>query len=354
MSMEFRSASCRVWSGPAGVAISAIVGASDAEVCELPAPVEIRLLRGLNRSRGRAIGAFGSTPEPQEQQQSGVLLLRAPERALLLPDEQISWLSIYSPSPLSTNVVVVLELDGDAGQQCYFLGGITEVADEDGYRGLYDTEKVENLLAEMHYAFPDVPLTSTARAVVAKRQLRKTTGAKRPRKTLDATSFYGSPTSKPTTAKASTANWGTAGWTSFYEKLQFRVSRSLMCQLEGTAPVSASFPRQQEAFEFADQIVAFRRELSHRKNKRLSGANAANESTTVEATEHPRVFSFESAPDGKRRFLVASLHEFWRSYQATPSNHRHVYEIIREHVPCRLYFDLGKLLAYISLPFCTH
>lgn len=121
-----------------------------------------------------------------------------------------------------------------------------------------------------------------------------------------------------------------------YEQLQFRVSRSLICQLEGSAAVSSTFPRQQEAFEFADQIQVFRsrQRSNNRPEPHLFHPTAAHEKT-------PRVFSFESANGGKRRFLVTSMDAFWDSYSKTLPGQRHVYEIIRECVPCRLYFDLG-------------
>lgn len=59
----------------------------------------------------------------------------------------------------------------------------------------------------------------------------------------------------------------------------------------------------------------------------------------------PRVFSFEDAREGKRRFLVSSFASFWANYVHTQLTQRHVYEIIREGVPCRLYFDLGSAIA---------
>lgn len=123
-----------------------------------------------------------------------------------------------------------------------------------------------------------------------------------------------------------------------YEQLQFRVSRSLMCQLEGTAAVSSTFPRQQEAFEFADQIQAFRSRLRNTRSDQPE-PRSVHPQTAHETT--PRVFSFESANGGKRRFLVTFMDAFWDSYRKSLPGQRHVYEIIRESVPCRLYFDLG-------------
>ena len=43
---------------------------------------------------------------------------------------------------------------------------------------------------------------------------------------------------------------------------------------------------------------------------------------------------------GGRRFVVASLGEFWKRLLRLAPRDRHFYEIIRESTPCRLYFDL--------------
>lgn len=56
---------------------------------------------------------------------------------------------------------------------------------------------------------------------------------------------------------------------------------------------------------------------------------------------HCKVFTYESVQTGKRHFLVADLHSFCKEYfQQILPHQRHVYEIIREGFPCRLYFDL--------------
>lgn len=106
-----------------------------------------------------------------------------------------------------------------------------------------------------------------------------------------------------------------------------------------------TFPRQELAFNFFDEIV----------NHGLSAGSA------------PlclKVFSFESTRTGQRKFLVADYDSFFRRYTETnglnsscskqTSNdyssgqdfggkeivNKHVYEIIRDDVPCRAYFDL--------------
>jgi hypothetical protein len=53
-----------------------------------------------------------------------------------------------------------------------------------------------------------------------------------------------------------------------------------------------------------------------------------------------KLFSFESLMAGKRQFLVADMKSFMTRYLNLEGSKRHVYELIREDFPCRLYFDL--------------
>ena len=74
-----------------------------------------------------------------------------------------------------------------------------------------------------------------------------------------------------------------------------------------------SFSRQDSAFQCCDRFI----------DKQL------------------KVFSFESeAENGRRRFLVSDIFTFVSRYSELAMAERHVYEIIREGYPCRLYFDI--------------
>lgn len=53
------------------------------------------------------------------------------------------------------------------------------------------------------------------------------------------------------------------------------------------------------------------------------------------------VFSYEYDEKGRRRFLVASKHDFWKYYQNTES--KHFYEVIPYYSHSKLYFDLEFL-----------
>lgn len=84
-------------------------------------------------------------------------------------------------------------------------------------------------------------------------------------------------------------------------------------RLQEPDPPLKSFPRQADAFDYADE----------------------------QEQGVARVFSSEiSASSGARSYLVSSYERFWRHYNHITAGHRHHYEIIREQTPCHLYFDL--------------
>jgi hypothetical protein len=126
------------------------------------------------------------------------------------------------------------------------------------------------------------------------------------------------------------------------------------------------FHRQDSAFVYFDEIIG-RRSLAETDSSPL------------------KVYSFESVKSGQRKFLVADYSTFIQRYLPTSSNkidsqhkssgsapfpvacsefntrgvggddnrmheksHTHVYEIIRDNVPCRAYFDLEYEKAFNS------
>ncbi|KAE9139767.1 hypothetical protein PF010_g460 [Phytophthora fragariae] len=344
MTHVFESEACRVWTGAPGTPLHAVEDAEQRELDVLPFGLQIWV----------SVQSDAASVDAQPSRKQGLYLVKSPgiganstqfkqNSSLLLPVAALSCFSLYSPSPFVSSVLVVLDVD-DAWQQGYFFGRVrraesraetlqTSDGDDDS-EGFYDTEVAEELLAALHTAFPKVPLSGSAKECLAKREINRRAAGNnklghmvKRRKTLSAEAFYGAGTRKSTLPGSSDGRASDNSWRSFYEKLQFRVSHSLMCQLEGTAPISSSFPRQHEAFEFADQVAALRR--------RVKNTYVGRDDDRV-----PRVFSFENAGDGKRRFLVASFAEFWKNYTKTRADQRHVYEIIREGTPCRLYFDL--------------
>ncbi|GMF27903.1 unnamed protein product [Phytophthora fragariaefolia] len=325
MTQVFQSEACRVWTGALGAPLHAIEDAEQRELDVLPFSVQIWL-------SSQPVAASGDAQSSREQ---GLYLVKSPgieanstqlqqNPSILLPADALSCFALYRCVLTRLQSSGVALQNDDSG---------------DGSDAFYDTEVAEEFLAALHSAFPKVQLSSSAKDCLARREMsRRKAGANKlgkmvkRRKTLSAEVFYGVEPLKPTLPGSSSGRVCGSSWGSFYEKLQFRVSHSLLCQLEGTAPISSSFPRQHEAFEFADQIATLR--------KRVKATRGVSENIGYDGDDVPRVFSFESADNGKRRFLVSSFAEFWKNYKSTRADQRHVYEIILEGTPCRLYFDL--------------
>ncbi|KAF1333603.1 DNA primase, ul52/ul70 type, herpesviridae, partial [Globisporangium splendens] len=353
---------CRVWTGPRSTALEVIADATDHALDVLSGRLQLWIRRTSPQS-----GVFLVRNDPSSRGTDG----NDGNATLFLPSEDLRCFSIYSmanvavclfvfsPSPLSTTVLVSIDV-GESLQQCYFfdsLARLLQSGQQPDDRDLYTVGSIETataFLTVLHEWFADVPLTTSARELLSRATIQKaahtsaTVQGKRPsasirakrRKTLTASTFYGrndavsTMTMAPPTPVSEHANESESTWKRFYEKLQFRVSTSFLCQLEGTAAVSSVFPRQQEAFEFVDQIRAFRQRMWRHYHVQ----------DDIQL-EEPRVFSFEDAREGTRRFLVSSFESFWENYMSTKPDQRHVYEIIREGVPCRLYFDLDNIHA---------
>ncbi|KAF1330821.1 DNA primase, ul52/ul70 type, herpesviridae, partial [Globisporangium splendens] len=343
---------CRVWTGPRSTVLEVIADATDHALDVLSGRVQLWIKRTSPQS-----GVFLVRNDPSSRGTDG----DDGNATLYLPSEDLRCFSAYSPSPLSTTVLVSIDV-GESLQQCYFFDSLTRLLQserqpDDRGRDLYTVGSIETataFLTVLHEWFADVPLTTSARELLSCATIQKaahtnaTVQDKRPgasirakrRKTLTASTFYGrngavsAMTMALPTPVSEHADESESTWKRFYEGLQFRVSTSFLCQLEGTAAVSSVFPRQQEAFEFVDQIRAFRQRMWRRYHVQ----------DDIQL-EEPRVFSFEDAREGTRRFLVSSFESFWENYMSTKPDHRHVYEIIREGVPCRLYFDLDNIHA---------
>ena len=52
------------------------------------------------------------------------------------------------------------------------------------------------------------------------------------------------------------------------------------------------------------------------------------------------VWSLETDAHGARRYIVATLADFWRRYRTLQPEFRHYYEVIVAGTPCHLYLDL--------------
>ncbi|CAI5701168.1 unnamed protein product [Peronospora effusa] len=345
----FECESCRVWTGASGTPLDTIETVEQHEMETIPFSLEL----WLKTEPKQASVAVQSVVAAQ-----GLYLVKSraldthfqAKYSILLPLETLFSFSMYSPSPFVSIVVVILNIN-EKQQQGYFFdrvrqvvlgsasGGKLQLSGEQDNAVFYETDVAVKLLAVLHAAFPRVELSRSAKKCLGKERVgyrlagNKLGEMMKRRKTLSADAFYGPKAVKPTVAGSLDGHVSDNRWRTFYEKLQFRVSHSMTCQLEGTAPISLTFPRQKETFEFVDQLVAFRR--------RIKFTRGVSSNTGYGDSDHvPRVFCFENARNGKRRFLVASFAEFWKNYTKTRADQRHVYEIIREGVPCRLYLDL--------------
>lgn len=88
-----------------------------------------------------------------------------------------------------------------------------------------------------------------------------------------------------------------------------------------------TFSRQQQAFDFVDNLSS--QDLQEQGQGWVA----------------PQVFAVELSGAGRRSFVVAGRAEFLRWYLALPPLRRHVYEVVREKSPCKLYFDLEFCVA---------
>lgn len=91
---------------------------------------------------------------------------------------------------------------------------------------------------------------------------------------------------------------------------EIRVDLATQKRLSSRKEVWATFPRQDEAMQFA------------------------------KGNGNVHVFSYQDHYSGQRRFLVSTYDDFWRRYNNMNPKFRHHYEVIQEGLPCHLYFDL--------------
>jgi hypothetical protein len=96
-------------------------------------------------------------------------------------------------------------------------------------------------------------------------------------------------------------------------------SPSILLSENSEKNIEKSFPRQDMAFDYFDEL--FRKERQPNEN-----------------LHDLKIFSFESVATGQRKFLVTDYETFF--YKYINADVKHVYEIIRENCPCRAYFDL--------------
>lgn len=143
--------------------------------------------------------------------------------------------------------------------------------------------------------------------------------AKKVRRTIDPTSFYGARTvTASTTATVSSVSSRQARVDAYVNEFLVRLKARAMSKQRDV--LYTQWNTQQEAFEYAD------REDPEGGYVRIFSQEVESKSNNL--------------GQPLRKFLATSYVELWRRYKDVPTKFRHFYEIIREGCPCHAYFDL--------------
>nr|CCA21367.1 conserved hypothetical protein [Albugo laibachii Nc14] len=242
---------------------------------------------------------------------------------LLLPYSQMKQVSLVKLLPDSyPSVLLHLELPVPLSH-CFFL------FQQLRHARMRAEDPMTEFVLKLHRESRKCSLNKPAKDLVrvfGEIQAEKAREALAQRRTISPDAFY---TAKPSSSDGK--------WHELCDKLHFSITHSLQCQVDGSAPVSAVFLRQSEAFDFAERVRI-------RRRKQLMEAISLDKQIEL----IPKVFSFEDHETGRRQFIVTTLPTFWQQYCSIASDRRHVYEIIPEDAPCRLYFDLefSKILNH--------
>ena len=110
-----------------------------------------------------------------------------------------------------------------------------------------------------------------------------------------------------------------------------------------------------------DLVLQQQRSLRENDNNISSSSSRCSESssstTSALWSKEPRLFAMETTVGGKRRYISAHMGRFMdRYWKECNVDTRHYYELIKEDVPCRLYFGKYSESAeyYTEFIFCTH
>jgi hypothetical protein len=103
---------------------------------------------------------------------------------------------------------------------------------------------------------------------------------------------------------------------------------------ESVAPVPASASTRLDGYEF----IAF-----SKQDTAFMWVDKFNHDNCLATGLQAHVFAQEyvgGGGSGARKYLAASYAEFWHYYAQMEPGDRCFYEVIRQHQPCHLYFDL--------------
>jgi len=136
------------------------------------------------------------------------------------------------------------------------------------------------------------------------------------------------------------------------DELRVRFSEKILVTISGFAPFDLSAFIKTDLTQLGQKKpvhpINFYNNDASRKPEQVSKRirvfyRQAEAFQCVDTSESQRAiaFAFEDPDSGRRQFLVAeSMESFLEHYLSLRPTRRHVYEIIREDRPCKLYFDL--------------
>ena len=127
---------------------------------------------------------------------------------------------------------------------------------------------------------------------------------------------------------------------------------------EGSNSIDDAVAKEEGAKK--DLVLQQQRSLRENDNNISSSSTYCSESSSSTSalwSKEPRLFAMETTVGGKRRYISAHMGRFMdRYWKECNVDTRHYYELIKEDVPCRLYFGKYSESAeyFIEFIFCTH
>ena len=112
---------------------------------------------------------------------------------------------------------------------------------------------------------------------------------------------------------------------------------------------------KEEGAKKEDLVLQQRSSLRDDNISSSSSSRCSASSTSALWSKEPRLFAMETTVGGKRRYISAHLGRFMdRYWKECNVDTRHYYELIKEDVPCRLYFGKYESAEYIEFILHTN
>ena len=112
---------------------------------------------------------------------------------------------------------------------------------------------------------------------------------------------------------------------------------------------------KEEGAKKEDLVLQQRSSLRDDNISSSSRCSASSSTSSALWSREPRLFAMETTVGGKRRYISAHLGRFMdRYWKECNVDTRHYYELIKEDVPCRLYFGKYESAEYIEFILHTN